>query len=298
MYSLSDYWAMMADKGRMDPYVTALQSAVNNDSVVVDIGTGTGFFALLACKLGARHVYAIEPNDAVQVGRELAKANGFSERITFIQGLSSKITLPEKANVIISDMRGILPLCTHHLPSIIDARRRHLEHGGVLIPSRDSIRVALTEAPDLYQRYTLPYNDNDLGVDMQAAMRWVRNSLWIDKVGEEGNEQILGETKTWVTLDYHTLDNPNAMAKASPPKLGILPSCNLRSSGISMASTASASLIDNGVKNNVSIKATKPVNAISVISMDIALNYIRCYCFHGITYFLKHFILSRVRKLV
>ena len=209
MYSLSDYWAMMADKGRMDPYVTALQSAVNNDSVVVDIGTGTGFFALLACKLGARHVYAIEPNDAVQVGRELAKANGFSERITFIQGLSSKITLPEKANVIISDMRGMLPLCTHHLPSIIDARRRHLEHGGVLIPSRDSIRVALTEAPDLYQRYTLPYNDNDLGIDMQAAMRWVRNSLWIDKVGEEGNEQILGEAKTWVTLDYHTLDNPN-----------------------------------------------------------------------------------------
>ncbi len=209
MYSLSDYWAMMADKGRMDPYVTALQSAVNNNSIVLDIGTGTGFFALLACKLGARHVYAIEPNDAVQVGRELAAANGFSDKITFIQDLSNKITLPEKANIIISDMRGMLPLCTHHLPSIIDARRRHLEHGGVLIPSQDNIRVALTEAKDLYQRYTLPYNNNNLGIDMQAAIRWMRNTLWVEKVGQVGHERIVGETKTWVTLDYHTLDNPN-----------------------------------------------------------------------------------------
>jgi len=39
---------------------------------------------LLACHFGARHVYAIEPNVAIQVGRELAAENGFSEKITFI----------------------------------------------------------------------------------------------------------------------------------------------------------------------------------------------------------------------
>ena len=95
MYNILDYGAMIADKGRMDPYVMALRDAVAHDSIVMDIGTGTGVFALLACHFGARHVYAIEPNDAIQVGRELAAANGFSEKITFIQALSNKITLPE-----------------------------------------------------------------------------------------------------------------------------------------------------------------------------------------------------------
>jgi protein arginine N-methyltransferase 1 len=209
MYSIPDYGAMITDKGRTEPYIEALKSVVKKDTVVLDIGTGTGFFALLACQYGARHVYAIEPNDAIQVARELADANGFSEKITFIQALSSKITLPEKANIIISDMRGMLPLSGHHLPSIIDARQRHLASAGTLIPSQDIIRVALFEAPDLYQRYVAPWNGNEFGIDLQATTRWGRNTLWPDKMIKEGNECIVGEPKTWATLDYHTLESPN-----------------------------------------------------------------------------------------
>jgi len=209
MYTITDYGAMLADKGRMDAYVAALRDVVNRDSIVMDIGTGTGVFALLACHFGARHVYAIEPNDAIQVGRELAAANGYSDKITFIQDLSTKITLPEKANIIISDMRGMLPISMHHFPSIIDARQRHLESAGTLIPMQDTVRVALVEAPDLYQQYATPWNGNEFGIDMQATMRWVRNTLWTDKVSKEGNERIVGEPKTWVTLDYLSLKSPN-----------------------------------------------------------------------------------------
>ena len=42
MYSISSFGSMITDKGRMDPYVTALQNAVRPDSIVMDIGTGTG----------------------------------------------------------------------------------------------------------------------------------------------------------------------------------------------------------------------------------------------------------------
>jgi len=216
MYNILDYGAMIADKGRMDPYVMALRDAVAHDSIVMDIGTGTGVFALLACHFGARHVYAIEPNDAIQVGRELAAANGFSKKITFIQALSNKITLPEKANIIISDMRGMLPLCAHHLPAIIDARQRHLARAGSLIPSQDIMRVALIEAADLYQRYAAPWNGNKFGIDMQATMRWVKNSFWTDRVGKDSKdskERIVGEPKTWVTLDYQTLESPNVVGE-------------------------------------------------------------------------------------
>src|SRR5437870_11229737 len=76
MYSVADYGIMIADRVRMEAYMQALRSAVRPGGVVVDIGTGTGIFALLACRFGARRVYAIEPNDAIQVAREIARANG------------------------------------------------------------------------------------------------------------------------------------------------------------------------------------------------------------------------------
>ena len=72
MYSIADYGAMIADEVRMGAFVRALRQAVKPGAVVIDIGTGTGIFALLACRFGARRVYAIEPSDAIQVAREIA----------------------------------------------------------------------------------------------------------------------------------------------------------------------------------------------------------------------------------
>jgi len=54
MYSLRSYGNMIADKGRTGPYVDALRRAVKPGSVVVDIGTGAGVLAFMACRFGAR----------------------------------------------------------------------------------------------------------------------------------------------------------------------------------------------------------------------------------------------------
>jgi type I protein arginine methyltransferase len=89
MYSIEDYGAMIADRVRMNSYHEALRRRVRPGDVVVDLGAGTGIFALLACRFGARRVYAIEPTDAILVAREIAAANGHAERIEFIQKLST-----------------------------------------------------------------------------------------------------------------------------------------------------------------------------------------------------------------
>lgn len=54
-------------------------------------------------------MYAIEPGDCVQLARDLAQANGCADRIRFIQDFSTNVTLPERADVIVADVRGILP---------------------------------------------------------------------------------------------------------------------------------------------------------------------------------------------
>src|ERR1051325_3813671 len=171
MYSLHFYGQMLADAPRMDAYTAALRAAVRPESVVLDLGCGPGVFALLACKLGARRVFAIEPDNVIGVAREAAVANGCADRIEFFETLSTEITLPEPASVIISDLRGVLPWFEQHIPSIIDARERHLARGGVLIPQRDVLWAAIIEAPEQYEEIVGPWQKFDL--DLSAGTRLI-----------------------------------------------------------------------------------------------------------------------------
>ncbi len=209
MYSLSDYGRMIDDRLRTDAYARALCQAVKPGAVVLDLGTGTGILALLACRFGARKVYAIESDDAIQVAREIAAANGYAGRIEFIQNMSTQVTLPERAEVIISDLHGVLPLFSHHLPSIMDARTRFLAPGGVLIPQRSTLWAAVVEAPALYSRHMAPWDDNGYGLDMQAARRMVANT-W--RKGRVLPEQLLLAPQPWAVLDYATLESPHVPA--------------------------------------------------------------------------------------
>src|SRR5215475_512339 len=212
MYSISMYGFMIADNARMDAYSEALRRAVNPDSVVIDIGAGTGVFALLACQFGARHVYAIEPADAIQVAREIAAANGYADRIECVQKLSTEVTLPEKADVIISDIRGKLPFLGRHISSIADARARLLKPGGTLISRRDDVWAAVVEAEETYNEYLGHWDKYEF--DMSAARRIVTNTAsW--RLKEDSAGIMLAEPRLWATLDYMTISDPNAAGEMS-----------------------------------------------------------------------------------
>jgi SAM-dependent methyltransferase len=211
MYSIRGHGSMLADSMRTNAYAHAIQQSVKPGAVVLDIGTGTGIFAMLACQSGARRVYAIEPNEVILLAREIASENGFGERIRFVQDLSSRITLPERVDIIVSDLRGILPLFQHHLPSIIDARRRFLAPGGTLIPHHDVLWAAVVETSDLYNTYVSPWNGNGFDLRMQAGRRLVTNTWCKASVGV-GPERLLTEPQVWVTLDYATVETPDVSA--------------------------------------------------------------------------------------
>jgi protein arginine N-methyltransferase 1 len=212
MYSLSGYGSMIADSVRMDAYVEALRKVVRPGSVVLDIGTGVGIFALLACRYGARRVYAIEPDHVIQVAREIAAANGYAARIEFFEGLSTDVTLPEPADVIISDLRGVLPLFQHHIPSIIDARKRLLAAGGTLIPMIDTLWAAIVEDLELHSSIMGPWAEKRYGFDLAVARRLVTNT-WIKS--RFLRENLVVEPQLWTTIDYATVDSAKVRAEIS-----------------------------------------------------------------------------------
>jgi protein arginine N-methyltransferase 1 len=200
MYSLIEYGNMIADVERFRAYKKAITSVVRPGDAIAEIGCGPGVFALLACQAGARRVYAIDSEPIVDLARQLAAANGFSDRIEFIQSDSRKANLPERVNVIISDIRGAVPLFNHAISTIDDARTRFLAEGGVLIPQRDTLKAAVIEAPSHYEQITSPWRKAAQGLDLSAPLQLVLNHECYHLYFR--SEQLLTEPQSWCVLDY------------------------------------------------------------------------------------------------
>jgi protein arginine N-methyltransferase 1 len=211
MYGLYDYGGMIADQGRTRAYAESLKTLVTPASVVVDIGTGTGILALLAARFGARKVYAIEPSDAIQFGRCVAAQNGLDGRVEFIQGLSTQVQLPEKADVIVSDVHGVLPAHQHSLFSIMDARDRFLASGGCLIPVRETLWAALVKAPTLHQEIVGVWGKDVFGIDMTAIGSTAMNMWHKSRVHPP---DLVGSPQCWAVLDYAALKSPHQRGSA------------------------------------------------------------------------------------
>ena len=207
MYSLHFYGEMLADAVRTDAYAEALRRVVRPDSIVLDLGCGPGLFALLACKLGARRVYAVEPDNTINIARAAAAANGFTDRIEFFQSLSTEITLREPATVIIADLRGVLPWFQQHIPAISDARDRLLAKDGVLIPRKDLLWAAVVAATDEYERIVGPWQNNKFDLDLSAGITRVTNTWRKTRIKAE---ELLTKPICWSTLDYAKVDSPDA----------------------------------------------------------------------------------------
>ena len=141
--------AMLWDSLRMDAYRRVLERRANGN-VLVELGCGHGVLACLAVRAGARRVYAIEESSMIDVAREVARSNGLEDRIVFVEGNSLDVELPERADVVYSDLIGPDPLGAGMLVYMHDAAARFLRVNGVLVPARmtlltvgvDSRRIA------------------------------------------------------------------------------------------------------------------------------------------------------------
>jgi SAM-dependent methyltransferase len=203
MYTVVSYGLMAGDEVRMDAYARAIARTVKPGHVVVDLGCGSGIFSLLALRAGARIVHAIDVNPAVWLARDLAAANGFGGKLVAHEKSSLDVELPEKADVIIADMRGASPLYEQNLTALEDARRRWLAPGGVLIPERDRLFVALIEAEAMFRYFESGWiNIERRGFSAEAARAATLHSVYSDGKAMTLAEQVLSEAKPWTEVRY------------------------------------------------------------------------------------------------
>jgi protein arginine N-methyltransferase 1 len=141
VYGPSAQIRMLEDRVRTSRFIQAIRQTVRPGDVVVDLGTGTGVLAVAAAQAGAKRVYAIEVRPIAEDAARFFQGSGLGDRITLIRGHSTEISLPDRADVLVSEMIGNDPLGEQILETASDAVGRLLKPDARLIPYALRIHV-------------------------------------------------------------------------------------------------------------------------------------------------------------
>ncbi len=201
LYDLFAHGRMIRDQPRSAAYAKAIAALVRPGDVVVDVGTGTGFLAVLACTAGAQRVYAIESEAIIDVARDIVRANGVADRVQLIHASSNDVELPERADVLLGDVHGVLPFFLNSLSMFLDARDRFIRPGGIVIPARDVIRCALVESPAAYAPHDQPWGSGAYGVDFSPARQLAVNDM---RKYLTTSDEVASNSVLVTTIDYAT----------------------------------------------------------------------------------------------
>lgn len=133
------HFPMVHDQTRNVAYRDAIRSRVTDGMSVLEIGTGTGLLAMMAVEAGAGHVITCEDvPEIAERARRIISRNGFQDRITVLNKNSRDLKvgtdLPEKADLLISEILGAAFLGEQVQTSVVHARKELLKPGAPMIP--------------------------------------------------------------------------------------------------------------------------------------------------------------------
>jgi tetratricopeptide (TPR) repeat protein len=149
------HFPMMNDRDRNDCYDRALRKVIQSDSIVLDIGAGSGLLAMMAARAGAKHVTSCEKVKPIaDMASKIVKLNGFSQQIKVVNKISTDlevgIDMPEKANVLVSEIVDVGLLAEGIVPSVAHARANLLAHDAQILPKAATVYGMLVESEKLY----------------------------------------------------------------------------------------------------------------------------------------------------
>jgi protein arginine N-methyltransferase 1 len=200
---------MLNDRLRVESFLKGIREVVQPGDVVIDMGTGTGVFAIAAAQAGARHVYAIDACGIGRLARTAFAANGFADRITLVHGWSAQVALPERADVLISEMVGNEPTGDFVLEVMRDARKRLLKPNARIVPGK----VKVFGLP-----LTVP--ESELGKHIftaEQARRWSEwygvNLVALSADAYNALEGTVRSIRPYAARDWPTLSEPVLLTK-------------------------------------------------------------------------------------
>ncbi|MBY6263491.1 amino acid adenylation domain-containing protein [Azospirillum sp. 412522] len=148
VYDELAYHAMTSDERRNDAYRAAIGAMVPG-RVVLEVGTGPEALLSRFCvEAGASRVYAIEKlEDTFNRASARVRELGLEDRITVIHGDATEVTLPEPAEVCVSEIVGAIG-GSEGAAAIMNGVRHLLAPGARMIPPRSTTLYAPVQLPE------------------------------------------------------------------------------------------------------------------------------------------------------
>jgi protein arginine N-methyltransferase 7 len=186
------HFAMLNDKPRNAFYADALVRAiVPGESIVLDIGSGSGLLAILAAKAGAKHVYSIEGSrDMAEIARTNVLHNGLQSRVTILHRLSTDVQSQDlqmhgRPTVLVSELLGTLLLGEDALAYVADARTRLMSSASscIVIPEQGIQYVTLIESEAVRNVSYVGRADGSIDMDAFNLLRDTSSTFLTKQVG-------------------------------------------------------------------------------------------------------------------
>ena len=177
-----EYHRMLtADHVRNAAFHDALKSVIRpGETVVADIGAGTGLLGLMAAKLGAQSVFLYETAEVGGLAFEILKKNK-AKNCLLLPCHSTEMEAPPKVDVVVSETLGNYPLEEDIIAMMRDARKRHLKPGGIIIPNRIEQYIGAVTTPRFHAELTT-WRDIGYGIDFALAQTMTLHNIYVRRV--------------------------------------------------------------------------------------------------------------------
>ena len=195
---LAYHQMMLADGVRNRLLYKAIKQHVTQDTSFLDIGAGTGVWAILAAKLGAKRVVAVEIEEClIPVIYKHAKENGVANKIEIIHANSNDVKIRGKFDVIVSELFGNDAIGAETVKSFVYIRNRFLAPGGILIPQK----LAMLAVPAHFT-----HSINKIPADLPLTTEFLKSLRFNFGSGlslaERDNIKFLAEPKKLIEIDF------------------------------------------------------------------------------------------------
>ncbi|HZQ91792.1 MAG TPA: 50S ribosomal protein L11 methyltransferase [Terriglobales bacterium] len=197
------YRRSLEDQTAQPAFARAITSLVRPGDIVLDVGTGTGIHALLACRAGAARVYAVERENVIELARQTCARNGCGDRVCFVRGSIFEVELPERVDVAVCNM-GLKELA-QVMPSVAAS---FLKPGGKLIPFRADVLCAPVESAERAAEIA-SWGSRPLDFDFSIFLAATANSVLEQALQDT---ELLSPGQNFAALDFAR--DPGEMAAA------------------------------------------------------------------------------------
>ncbi|HEX3578214.1 MAG TPA: 50S ribosomal protein L11 methyltransferase [Thermoanaerobaculia bacterium] len=176
---------LLQDTVRTNAFRDAIRRFVTPDSVVLDLGTGSGILALFAAEAGARRVFAIDATHSADLASFLARQLGFADRIQVFHDHSKNVELPELADILVTETLGSFGFDEQILSSVMDARARLLMPDAIVIPRRVDLYLVPVDDASIYDQRVKWWNETAYGFDFSPLAVFASNIVFVGNVGSD-----------------------------------------------------------------------------------------------------------------